>query len=79
MFTMVQLARLTGDRCRDIDEGLRKQVLKHVKKHAKDANLAKNQDDVTRYAAMLTEIGTLRTEEQAQIFGESLPPALKLL
>lgn len=67
-FALVNLARKTGDRFRDIDDELRAQVL---------ACLAKR--GAGGHAQMLVrEGGKLETEEQSSVFGEALPRGLRV-
>jgi len=68
-FTVMQLARRTGDRYRDIDESLRERVLKWFKSWHAPRHLA----DLVR------DVGTLDTSEQDLIFGEALPRGLRIL
>lgn len=68
-FALVQIARRTGDRARDIDEKTRSQVLEALR-------AADLRDQLMRLVA---EIGGLEREDQVRIFGESLPAALRLV
>ena len=66
---LIQLARFTGDRERDVAEGMRKQVdlwLKKTPQHERLQNLLLNPEKA------------LEQQEQAWIFGESLPSGLVL-
>ncbi len=65
---LMQLARRTDDRFRDIDPGLREEVeawleTAHAPPH---------------YRAVVEEYAPLESEEQDEVFGESLPPGLCL-
>ncbi len=63
------LARMTGDRSRDIDDALRDQVLER---------LASNRA-APALAAMVSQVVRLDAAEQQRALGEALPPGLKLL
>ena len=67
--TIVQLARLTGDRFRDLPEPIRSQAA------AKLRQLGTTE----HYAVLLTEGGKLQSEEEAAIFGDSLPLGIRLV
>ena len=67
-FAVVQLARYTGDRSRDLEENLRQQVAKKL------ASLPSGE----RWARQVLEVVTLETKEQAQILDESLPVGLRI-
>jgi len=67
-FAVVQLARCTGDRSRDLDDALRRKVA------AKLAPLPSG----ARWAKQVLEVVTLETKEQAQILDESLPVGLRI-
>ena len=67
-FAVVQLARCTGDRSRDLDEDLRQQVAEKL------ASLPSGE----RWARQVLEVVTLETKEQAQILDESLPVGLRI-
>lgn len=68
-FAVMQLARKTGDRYRDIDEGTRDHVLKWMDRVQSPKNLRR----------LVRDVGTLETEEQSLVFGESLPAGLRIL
>ncbi|MFM2059491.1 MAG: hypothetical protein RLY71_3876 [Pseudomonadota bacterium] len=68
-FASAQIGRLTGDRARDIDEVLRQQLIERMT--AAQAPV--------RWAALLREQLELDEAEQQQVFGEALPPGLRLL
>ncbi len=67
-FAVVQLARCTGDRSRDLDEDLRQKVAEKL------VFLPSGE----RWAKQVLEIVTLETKEQAQILDESLPVGLRI-
>jgi molecular chaperone DnaK (HSP70) len=67
-FVLVNLARRTSDRFRDIDEMLRERVVDWLRSHA-----------ATEHATLLVQQGgQLDSEEQLRVFGESLPKGLSL-
>ncbi|MCC6235648.1 MAG: hsp70 family protein, partial [Verrucomicrobiales bacterium] len=68
LFAVVQLARRTGDRYRDIDEPLRARVAAWLE------NGAAPSTDL----ALVREGGDLDTGAESHVFGESLPPGLHL-
>ncbi|MCX7393618.1 MAG: Hsp70 family protein [Planctomycetales bacterium] len=67
-FAVMQLARKTGDRYRDIDETVRQSVLIWM-----DRNHA-----AKRYHELVREVGTLETDDQSLLFGEALPKGLRI-
>jgi hypothetical protein len=66
---VMQLARKTGDRYRDLDDGARDQVLKWMDRVQSPKKLRR----------LVREVGTLDSEQQALIFGEALPVGLRLV
>lgn len=68
-FAATLLARRCDDRVRDIDDDLRRQVLDKLKQAKAPASW---QDMVAEYTA-------LDESQEKQIFGEALPPGLKLI
>jgi len=67
-FTLMHLARRTGDRYRDISEAVRSQVLGWMKNNQAPARLQE----------LVRAGGLLDAEEQDHTFGEALPPGLHL-
>ncbi len=65
---LMQLARRTGDRYRDIPESIRGAVLAAMQAHHAPAH----------FITLVREGGLLDTEEQNLIFGEALPKGLRL-
>ncbi|MEQ8790959.1 MAG: Hsp70 family protein [Pirellulaceae bacterium] len=65
---VMQMARRTGDRWRDIPQSLREEVLEWLA--ARDAK--------PHYQQLVREGGTLDTQEQGQVIGESLPKGLRI-
>jgi hypothetical protein len=66
LFAIVQLARLTGDRSRDIDDSLRNRALGAVRTaHAPES-----------WQRLLLEVVTMETADQARAFGDTLPAGL---
>ena len=68
-FAATLLARRCDDRARDIDDQLRQQVLEKLKQHKAPPS----------WQAMVAEFTQLDAQQEKQIFGEALPPGLKLL
>ena len=69
MFAAVQMARMTGDRARDLDQAVREQVL--LKMRAAGAP--------QRWVAMVEQVVQMEAEDQKRSLGDSLPPGLVLL
>jgi len=66
LFAIVQLARLTGDRSRDIDDALRNRALDAVRSaHAPES-----------WQRLLLEVVTMETADQARALGDTLPAGL---
>ena len=65
---LMQLARRTGDRYRDISESIRGAVLGAMQAHHAPAH----------FITLVQEGGLLDTEEQNLIFGEALPKGLRI-
>jgi hypothetical protein len=66
---IVQMCRLTNDRFRDVEDGLRKRVLSWLTDH----------DAADHLVGLVREGGAFDAEEQGQIFGESLPQGLRIV
>jgi hypothetical protein len=68
-FTLAHLARRTGDRSRDIDEGLRRDLLgKMQEAEAPD-----------RHRQLIGEVVQLAESERGTLLGDSIPPGLQLI
>jgi molecular chaperone DnaK (HSP70) len=67
-FSLMQMARRSGDRYRDIDDGLRERVLGWL-----DRN-----DAPPHYRELVARGGNLDQDEAGLMFGESLPRGLRL-
>ena len=67
-FTLMQLARRTGDRFRDVSDAARGSALGWLDRHGASEHFA----DLVRAG------GELRGEERNEAFGESLPYGLEL-
>ena len=67
-FALVQLARLTGDRSRDIDDVLRARVIARLEKAGAPAP----------WVHQLAEVVALSAEDEAIVFGDVLPAGLRL-
>lgn len=68
-FAATMLARCCADRARDIDESLRGKVLEKLR-HSKSPAI---------WQEMVAEFKALDEQQEKQIFGEALPPGLKLI
>ena len=66
---LMQIARKTGDRYRDVSESLRAKVLAWFGVREVPAH----------FVQLVAEVGQLEAAEQSLIFGESLPQGLRLL
>ena len=66
-FALMQMARKTDDRFRDIGDGLRAEVLDWLEAA-----------DKSHYAELVRARGQLGSEEQSQVFGDQLPSGLSL-
>jgi molecular chaperone DnaK (HSP70) len=67
-FTAAQLARLTGDRSRDLDEDVRVRVVDALKRVSAPE----------RWLRMVTDVVELEAAEEAQALGDTLPMGLRL-
>jgi hypothetical protein len=67
-FAIVNLSRRTGDRFRDLDESLRERVVAWMRARAAGEHAL----------TLVAEGGKLDQEEQAHVFGESLPTGLRI-
>jgi molecular chaperone DnaK (HSP70) len=66
LFAVVQLARLTGDRSRDIEDALRTRALDAVRRaHGPES-----------WQRLLLEVVSMETADQARAFGDTLPAGL---
>ncbi len=68
-FAATLIARMSGDRARDIDESVREQIIAKLK-------LSKAPSS---WIDMVEQVKELDEKEEKQIFGEALPPGLKLI
>jgi hypothetical protein len=67
-FAAVQLARLTGDRTRDLNDDMRASVVVALK----------SADAPETWLHMLTEVTALETADEARALGDTLPIGLRL-
>ena len=67
-FAVAQLARLSGDRARDLDEPLRLQAAARLAQAGAPAE----------WAAAIREVHTLGEKDEQRVFGEALPAGLHL-
>jgi hypothetical protein len=66
LFAIVQLARLSGDRSRDLDDSLRERALEALRaSHAPES-----------WQRRLLEVVLMETADQARAFGDTLPAGL---
>jgi hypothetical protein len=68
-FAATLMARMSGDRARDIDDNLRLQISEKLK-------LSKVPSS---WLEMVEQVKELDEKEEKQLFGEALPPGLKLI
>jgi hypothetical protein len=68
-FAAAQLARLSGDRDRDLEVEVREGVVQRLRKHRAPLE----------WVRMVQEVTELDTADQTRVFGESLPPGLRLV
>ena len=69
MFAAVQMARMTGDRARDLPDEVRAQVLEKMRSSGAPE----------RWIAMVEQVVQMQAEDQKRSLGDSLPPGLVLL
>jgi hypothetical protein len=68
-FAAVQIARMTGDRSRDVPDEVRATVVKRLETAHAPAN----------WIEMVSQTVELDEADEGRVFGESLPPGLKLI
>ena len=68
-FAATQLARLSGDRDRDLDAEIRARVVERLRKERAPA----------KWVEMVETVAQLDSADQKLVFGESLPPGLRLV
>ncbi|WP_349431539.1 Hsp70 family protein [Methylomarinum sp. Ch1-1] len=68
-FAATMIARMSGDRARDIDDAMRQKVIDKLKASKAPSS----------WVGMVEEFKELDEQEEKQIFGEALPPGLKLV
>ncbi len=68
-FAATLMARMSGDRARDLDETVRQQIIEKLKLSKAPAS----------WIDMVGQLKELDEKEEKQIFGEALPPGLKLI
>ena len=68
-FAATQLARVSGDRDRDLDAELRGRVVERLRKEKAPA----------KWVEMVETVAELDSADQKLVFGESLPPGLRLV
>ena len=67
-FALMTLSRKTGDRYRDVDESVRREVVAWLERAGASDHLRE----------LVAVGGSLAGEEQGRMFGESLPAGLRL-
>ena len=68
-FAAAQLARVSGDRERDLDQAVRERVVERLNKEKAPQ----------KWIAMVQAVTELDSADESLIFGESLPPGLRLV
>ena len=68
-FAAAHIARLTGDRARDLPLELREQLIRRLKASAAPAS----------WIAMVEQVVQLDEADERRLLGEALPPGLKLI
>lgn len=68
VFALAQLGRVTGDRTRDLDESLRRRMAERLEKAGAAAHLVQAVRERVEWTS----------DDEAQAFGEALPPGLRL-
>ena len=69
MFAALQIARMTGDRARDLPDPVRAQVLEKMRSSGAPE----------RWTAMVEQVVQMDADDQKRSLGDSLPPGLVLL
>jgi len=69
MFAAVQMARMTGDRARDLPDAVRAQVLEKMRSSGAPE----------RWLTMVEQVVQMEAEDQRRSLGDSLPPGLVLI
>jgi hypothetical protein len=69
IFALAQLARVAGDRARDLDDSLRQQVIARLIDLGADLTIVRP----------VREFHELETAQQGQVLGDALPIGLRLL
>jgi len=68
-FAATQLARMSGDRERDLEPAMRERLVERLRR----------ENAPQRWIAMVQEVTELDSKEESLVFGESLPPGLRLV
>jgi hypothetical protein len=68
-FAATQLARMSGDRARELDPAMRERVIERLR----------IEKAPQKWIAIVQEVTRLDSSEESLIFGESLPPGLRLV
>jgi molecular chaperone DnaK (HSP70) len=78
-WTVMQLARKTGDRYRDIRPTVRARVVAWLSERQKNTPPDSPSAVPEHFIALVRDGGELDQEEQARVFGEALPAGLRIL
>jgi hypothetical protein len=66
LFAIVQIARLTGDRSRDLDESIRERALETLRKSSAPES----------WQRLVTDVASMEDSDKARAFGDTLPVGL---
>jgi molecular chaperone DnaK (HSP70) len=78
-WTVMQLARKTGDRYRDIRPSVRARVVTWLSERQQSTSATPAQAVPEHFITLVREGGELDQEEQARVFGEALPAGLRII
>jgi molecular chaperone DnaK (HSP70) len=78
-WTVMQLARKTGDRYRDVRPNVRSRVVSWLSDRQKHTPPDSASAVPEHFIALVRDGGDLDQEEQARVFGEALPAGLRIL
>lgn len=77
-YAVTQLARMTGDRLRDVDDSVREHVLKWLSSLSNSGSSGSSLPKTVQYARQVREVVPPGWEDEKAVFGESLPTGLSL-
>ena len=78
-WTVMQLARKTGDRYRDIRPSVRSRVVSWLSEKQKSTRADSPNAVPEHFLSLVRDGGELDSEEQARVFGEALPAGLRII